>query len=325
MNESKLKNYYSLIKLLENKKGVTIEQIQEKLLISRKSVYRLFEEIRKNKIVITSKMIAHSHQKSFFIVLNETENIPILNNEQQELLQILAEYGKSVPPLTKPTQELENTLSYLELIPPFKQEFIQINNFLPKEKRGDLTTKTIFEIIKSIKNHRVANINYSKNSSTTAIDYKIVPIKLFINNEGFYLNAYKINDLKKGLRTFALERINSYEYLEEAGRIPKRIKEESNNQINDMFGVFQEKNLITAKLCFSKVIAEYILECKLPEASIKFKYIEDDKIILTIKTKGKLELISWILSWRDQVKVIGPLSLKNEIKDTITKMLEIYK
>ncbi|MDD4081948.1 MAG: WYL domain-containing protein [Sphaerochaetaceae bacterium] len=324
MNQSKLKNYNLLLKLLKKKSGTTIKEIQKTLKISRKSVYRLFKELEDNHIFLISEMITNSHSKKYHIdVLNE-EALPILFWKEQELMQILLEYGKSMPPLNEPTLQLEEKLRKLELIPRENNNFIKITQLLPKGKRGPITSEIMFVIINSIKTNCIVNLSYNKNNSDQQSEYRIVCLKLFINNDGFYLNALKLNCENKGLRTFAIERISSLQPQETKFQVPKEIKEESNQQILDLFGVILGRDFIKAKLCFSKKVSDYVIEREWPAESASFEYTEDERVILTIKTRGKENLISWILHWKDEVVVLEPASLKQEIKKFASSILELY-
>jgi len=324
MNQSKFKNYNLLIKLLKKKSGTTITEIQKTLKISRKSVYRLFKELEDNHIYIISEMIPNSHSKKYHIeVLNE-ESLPVLFWKEQELMQILLEFGKSFPPLKEPTFQLEDKLQKFELIPQSNNNFIKISPLLPKGKRGNITSEIIFKIINSIKTNCIVNLSYNKNNSEQQTEYQVVCLKLFINNDGFYLNALKLNGKAKGLRTFAIERISCLEPQEKKYQVPEKIKEESNQQILDLFGVILEKDYIIAKLCFSKKVSDYVIEREWPAEIASFEYTEDEKVILTIKTRGKENLISWILHWRSEVVVLEPNSLIEEIKGITSSILELY-
>jgi len=324
MNRAKLRNYNLLIKLLKKKNGTTIEEIQKTLKISRKSVYRLFKELEDNHILLTSEMIPNSHSKKYHIELINEESLPILSWKEQELMQILLEYGKSIPPLKEPTGQLEEKLKKLELIPKAANNFFRISPLLPKGKRGHITSDIMFIIINCIKSNCIVNLSYNKNNSDKQTNYKIVCLKLFINNDGFYLNAYKLNGEKPGLRTFALERISSLQPQEKKCQVPENIQEESDQQILDLFGVILEKDYISAKLCFSKKVADYVIEREWPAGTACFEYTDDERGILRVKTRGKENLISWILHWKDEVVVLEPESLIEEIKEITSSIYKLY-
>ena len=324
MNQSKLRNLNLLMKLLKRKNGTTIKEIQKTLKISRKSVYRLFKELEDNNIFLISEMIPNSHSKKYRIDVSDEDALPILYLKEQELIQILLEYGKSFPPLKDPTLQLEEKLKKLEVIPQSSNNFFQISPLLPKGKRGHITSEIIFLIINSIKKNCIVNLSYNKNNSDQQTEYKVVCLKLFINNDGFYLNAMKLNGENKGLRTFAIERISSLIPQEKKYFVPEKIKEESDQQILDLFGVIIEKDYITAKLCFSKKVSDYVIEREWPVGIASFEYTDDERSILTVKTRGKDNLISWILHWKDEVVVLEPESLVNEIKEITSSIYKLY-
>ena len=100
-------------------------------------------------------------------------------------------------------------------------------------------------------------------------------------------------------------------------------------QINkaDILSEYKEKNLGI----FLGEEIELVLEIKPPMSNTikermwidnqEIEELEDGKILFKAIGKNSPELKSWILNMQDNVKIIKPENLKNEVKEILNKML----
>ena len=80
---------------------------------------------------------------------------------------------------------------------------------------------------------------------------------------------------------------------------------------------------VKVRLRFTKVQGDYILTLPIHKSQVVEKQTKDYTTIrLTVGIS--YELISSIVSWGDQVKVLEPKELKEEIKEIHRKALELY-
>ncbi len=56
-----------------------------------------------------------------------------------------------------------------------------------------------------------------------------------------------------------------------------------------------------------------------------FKWINKDEAILTVTIQGTNEILLWIMSQGDEVEILSPKELREELKSKLSKLIKIYK
>lgn len=87
------------------------------------------------------------------------------------------------------------------------------------------------------------------------------------------------------------------------------------------FGVFQELDLMSVKLWFSKEVADDVKHYNFHPTQ-KLKEEEDGSVILTFKACGSWEIIWHVLRWGKNCKILAPKSLQKEFKEYIKELLD---
>jgi predicted DNA-binding transcriptional regulator YafY len=126
--------------------------------------------------------------------------------------------------------------------------------------------------------------------------------------------------LKNEIRYFKLVRIKKYEIAE--GKFQKNL------EIDDILKKDRESSLGI----FGGKMYELVLEITPPMSNTigeriwvenqQITYLDNGKILFTAMMNGGPELVAWILSMGDTVKIIKPENLKEEIKIKLEKMLK---
>lgn len=113
-------------------------------------------------------------------------------------------------------------------------------------------------------------------------------------------------------------RVKEYSILKEKYEVPKdfSLKEYMRNSIGLYGGP-----MLDVKLIIEKPMS-YIVSEKIWSDNQKIVWNKDESINFEAEMRGKTEIISWILSMGNTVKIIGPESLKNEISEKLKRMLE---
>ena len=147
---------------------------------------------------------------------------------------------------------------------------------------------------------------------------KIDPYKIWFFNSTFYLIGYC--HLRKEIRIFALDRIKMLHQTDEDFVIPEDFKLE--DFLKPSFGVYQGEEQ-KVRIWFSAEIAGYIKE-KIWHESQKLLPQKDGSVIFEAQVAGTDEIRFWILNWGSNAEVLGPSSLREEIRIEAGKMLERY-
>lgn len=92
---------------------------------------------------------------------------------------------------------------------------------------------------------------------------------------------------------------------------------------NRSFGVYQNE-IIKVELRFSKEVAEDVLNYNFHPTQ-KVKQNDDGTVTVKFKASGELEILWHLFRWGDKVQIISPKSLKKEYVEYLENVLNIQK
>lgn len=218
---------------------------------------------------------------------------------------------------------------------PQQQWVKEIENILSENNHLDMNSKAIGmeqnvdlvgldhirPLYDAIMNERVMEVDYCdfKDEDYTFI---IHPYYLKQYNKRWYVICY--NETKdKEYWLLALDRIQDLSPHDES-HYNKNYNRDWDDFFYNIIGVtlHQEEEPIEVKLKVHKDRAPYIKTKPLhPSQKVKDK---EDYIIVRIKVIPNKELISLILSYGDDMKVLEPQSVKNEVKRRLNNLINVY-
>ncbi|CDM67375.1 putative transcriptional regulator [Clostridium bornimense] len=174
----------------------------------------------------------------------------------------------------------------------------------------------ISDIYKAIVENREVDITY-KNNNGKCTKRKVQPYKYITYKGEKYLVAYCL--MREDIRYFKMIRIQCYKLLDSIFNRTIDIDNVINQEIHNSVGIFggkEYKLVLEVSPPMANTISERIwVEDQCVEE------LEQGEIRFTATMKGGPEIISWILSMGDTVKVIEPLELKDEIGEKLKKMI----
>jgi predicted DNA-binding transcriptional regulator YafY len=162
----------------------------------------------------------------------------------------------------------------------------------------------------------IAYLGRSRNHET---ERDISPQRLTHYRDCWYLDAWCHQ--RKGLRSFAVERIRSLRQLDETAReIPET---DLNAHFAGAYGIFAGPATDIAILRFTSERARWVAdEHWHPEQEGKF--LEDGSYELRVPYGNSTELIMDILKYGPDVRVVRPLELREQVKQRLAVALEMY-
>lgn len=175
----------------------------------------------------------------------------------------------------------------------------------------------------AISNNRVLAYQYGKYNvdkefvfNREGSIYKVEPYALIWQNDFYYLIG-KMQQTGE-FRHYRLDRMRHVELTNEKFR---REDLDITKYIDQTFHMFAgEEHWI--KISFHHDLINVILDRFGLDADIK--KLDDENVLLTTKAKLSPGLISWILRWGHKVKVLSPDWLRDEVKNEIRMMQELY-
>ncbi len=134
------------------------------------------------------------------------------------------------------------------------------------------------------------------------------PYTLLVYKKGLYLVGF--SHLHQAVRTFALDSIRDAEWLRgETFEYPKDYH--PSRVVEGNFGLFGGGERTRVRLLFAQRVARYVERRQWHPTQELTK--TDRGLELTMQVTGTTELKTWVLGWGDQVEVLEPESLRDEV------------
>jgi len=190
------------------------------------------------------------------------------------------------------------------------------------EKRKSQGTEHFYGLLHAIKYHFLIKFTYTKYWDDDCSERTVEPYALKESRYRWYLLA---KDKKDGvIKTFGLDRISDIEITKAKFIYPKDYN--PNEVFKHSFGILTNHGKEPTKvvLSFEPFQGKYIKSFPLHEP---VDYIVDNEKELRISMELHIteDFIMEILSYGDEVKVISPKSLINQISKKLSNSLEYYK
>jgi len=185
----------------------------------------------------------------------------------------------------------------------------------PQTLASDASAKFLPTLRRAIIERRTTRFHYhtrysmdrSKAKKTRDAD----PYGLLHYGEAWYLNAFC--HLRQEVRQFRLDRMSELQLLDTHFVRPANFK---------MDPPEGDVPKVTAQVVFGPDAAPWVRESR-PYYIAKMEE-RGSSLLVTLKAYAEGEFVPWLLSWRDQVEVIEPESLKRRLASEAKKIYEKY-
>ncbi|MBI4291602.1 MAG: WYL domain-containing transcriptional regulator [Betaproteobacteria bacterium] len=166
---------------------------------------------------------------------------------------------------------------------------------------------------------RQLRIRYHSRSRDQITERTVSPQRMTHYRDNWYLDAW--DHLRKGLRSFSVDRIRHAVGLEEPARdIAER---ELDEHYASAYGIFAGKANKTAVLRFSPERARWVADERWhPEQTGQF--LTDGRYELRIPYRDSREFVMDILRHGAEVEVVGPEGLRTEVAEALRRALRRY-
>tara|TARA_B100001079_G_scaffold109423_1_gene94194 strand:+ start:203 stop:1174 length:972 start_codon:yes stop_codon:yes gene_type:complete len=177
------------------------------------------------------------------------------------------------------------------------------------------------KVVNALFTKRSLAIQYYSPHKDERTNRKIIPLHLLDYMGNWHLISFC--SLKKGLRNFALSRIEECNYIDEKISLPNDLPP-TKTYIRKTFGIFHGGKNQEVSLKFSPKTSRAVKE-QIWHKQQKIKELKDGSIILNVPVAYFTEIKREILKYGAEVEVLKPLRLKKEIIEEIKKMKKIYQ
>lgn len=308
----KANRMFSIVNLLINNQKMTANELAKKLEVSKRTIYRDIEDLNMAGIPVVSfpgqggglGILDNYKLDKSFLSINELEQILVGLNA---LKSMDMETGISTL-ITKLDKEnnsgiFENANTLIDLSSWFNDT--NLKECLSECKRA-ITNKKIIRIEYQAKN------GFSKR--------KIEPYKIVFKYSSWYLFAFCLE--RNDYRLFKMNRIVSIEILD----ISFIVRDHNSEKLillfeNNYFSNNENKYKFHVTLQYKKENEDFLMN-KIGVQVFKF---DTCKKTITFESANYSWLIEFVISLKDRIQVIEPLSLVKDVKQTIENMKNLYK
>lgn len=174
------------------------------------------------------------------------------------------------------------------------------------------------DLLSAIRNRTFVVFNYASFISGISKARKALPVYLKEYRNRWYLISWDVE--KNDLITYALDRINDLECLEEISK--ETIAFNAQSFFADTIGITTGKNLPeTVRFETNEIAAKYIDSQPIHASQRRIT----NSLIFELNVQVNEELIRTLLGYLGEIKVIEPIHLQEKIMARINKQLEIYQ
>jgi predicted DNA-binding transcriptional regulator YafY len=195
-------------------------------------------------------------------------------------------------------------------------------NFIGFEKAPEVGgSKFLSPFIEAIIQKQVVEILYQRFERENPVRHIIHPYYLKEYRNRWYMIGW--HDRYEDIRTFALDRMITVEAKKDKRYIEGYF--DPDEYFKNSVGVIARMgDPVIVRLRFTKAQGDYILTQRIHESQVVEKKTKDyTTILLTVSIT--YELTSAIVAWGDQVKVLAPKGLKDEIREIHRRSLALYE
>lgn len=198
----------------------------------------------------------------------------------------------------------------------------RLSNFIHFEKRRPRGTENLYGLLHAIKNKVQISFSYQKFWEDEITHRITEPYALKEFKNRWYVLANDVKDNK--VKSFALDRLTELEITRKKFQLPNDFN--VNEHFKYSFGIISPNDHKPQEiiLSFDPFQGKYIKTLPLHESQVILKDNENELLVkLTLFVTH--DFFMEILSFGDNVKVIQPVSLIEEIKKTYENALKLYR
>lgn len=309
--------------LIASTYGKTVADLAESLGCTPRTVYRDLEALQAAGFPITTQ-IRDNH--SYWCILNaHRQQVP----PAFSIPELMALYfGKDMLRTYRGTvfyDAIESLLSKITAtLPPAYIDYLdRIRDRVDAgpAPRKDYTRQgpIITELNRAIVEEKKIRMVYFAMGRQQESRRTVHPYRLRHVEDTLYLIGYCA--LRKGMRTFAVDRIRSVVVTDEGFKLAQEV--DTRIFLQDSFGIYQGLP-VTIKIRFSTSVAGYIRE-RIWHQSQQLSDQADGSLIFTATVAGIEEIRHWVLRWGAEAQVLAPDALRQAVGRHAADMAAFYQ
>jgi len=320
--EQVLRQWRILFLLDQHRQGLSPAEIASELGATIRTVYRDLATLGEVGFPFTTERIDNTTR---WVLIRSPGLVSQLNFGNSELLALYLSQGILSQLRGTVFQEaMDQLLEKVKAIFPSQARSyfreLETNIIIEPFNRRDYRKKAheIQAILSCLRDKHVLKMQYFSPNRGEMLR-ELDPYHLWVFGDSLYLIGFC--HLNQEIRTFLIDRIKSATptkkpFTFKSGFDFRRYSQES-------FGVMRGGQAEDFEIRFDPKVA-YLIKERIWHPSQKIMLNPDRSLTLSFRAKGMAEIKKWVLGFGELAQVIKPLKLRNEIKASAQKILQIY-
>ena len=223
---------------------------------------------------------------------------------------------ESLQILTRPlVEKIELHLNKLGTTRTFPTERIRI---LVTHKR-ELKEGTLQKVVQALTEKKQVQIDYESRSTARKTTRHLSIQRMVYYRDHWYMDAW--DHEREALRTFALDRVHEISDLNDPALTLEDT--ELDPKLRAGYGIFAGPVIDSATLRFDSKIAEWVAE-ETWHSDQEGVHEADGSYLLKVPYSNPTELVGEILRYGNQVEVLGPEALRDQVRSELQGALAVY-
>jgi predicted DNA-binding transcriptional regulator YafY len=313
---------HDVIRLIEARHGITVNELAEETGVNRRTIHRDLQAIQDAGYPLVSEWQEGNKSYRF---LTRFKDVPPISFTLQELMTL--HFLRSQLDIFTGTpfhDDLETIFGKVRsVLPPrYAAHLERISRVSLPLLQGRRDYGKVTEQLRLLREallyqYRVT-LHYRTGGQKKPTIYHLDPYTLIHFKGGLYLMGYAHN--RKGIRTFAVERIDRVEVERERFEIPAGFTPEE--QLQSAFGIVGE-SVMEVVVRFSPAVAHTVRD-RIWHPGQTVVEEDDGSVRLAFTAGGVMEIVSWLLSYGCHAEVLAPPELRSEVARVVAGLTALY-
>lgn len=312
---------WRIYNLIKNSNYPDARQLADQLEVSLRTIERDIEQLRDQ---MQAPIVYDRMRRGYYF--SKEYNLPPIRFTEGEILSIIIGQkllsqmeGSAVGPIFRNLREkLECLLG--EESPCSNRELEEAVSFGIAPLRGEdwRVAQNLAELREAVFQRQQVEIIYNSISAGEKRKRQVRPYHLRFFDGAWYLIGYCL--LRQEVRIFAVDRIETLRKTGAVFEYPADFKIEE--YLDGVWGIMRGRPY-HVKIWFDSHQARWIRERPLRDGE-RLEESADGTVILETAVSGLMEIKRWIMGFGSHAKVLEPAELREEIREELIRMGEIY-
>lgn len=314
---------HSIIRLLETRHGMTLDELAEESDVDRRTIQRDLNAIEQAGYGLTTEW---SDGKKVYRFLTRSRNLAPVTFTLPQLMSLYLLRSLGAHLVGTPFQaEIDELFKNIHSVLPDRyaahlERIARVSLPLLHGARDySPSAPFVADLQKALLQQYRIRLKYAKKGKGAVDNYEVDPYTLVFHKGGIYLLGNAVN--RSGMRLFALERFRGLEVTRQRFEIPDSFQPEAH--FSSAFGLVNDA-LLKVRVRFSAEIAHTVKE-RIWMPGQKISVDTEGRVMVEFEAAGQMELISWILSYGIHAELLGPPELRKEVKRQVKEMRQLYR